>query len=178
MTLEEARSLLKPNSEYFLKDGAEMRAVLGAHPDALAAGYEIAQECEVSLDFKGVRFPGFKVPEGETPFSHLHRLAQEGARQRYHPITPAVSRRLQKELDVIDKTGLAEFFLINWDLMRFAKENGVPGQGRGRAAGSIVAYVLGITRGDPTERNLPVERFLHEERTSTPDIDIDFSTEH
>jgi error-prone DNA polymerase len=178
MTLEEARALLKPNSEYFLKDGAEMRAVLGAHPDALAAGYEIAQECEVSLDFKGVRFPGFKVPVGETPFSHLHRLVQEGARQRYHPITAAVSRRLQKELDVIDKTGLAEFFLINWDLMRFAKEHGVPGQGRGSAADSIVAYVLGITRVDPIEHNLLFERFLHEEMTSTPDIDIDFSTEH
>ena len=67
MTLEEARALLKPNSEYFLKDGAEMRAVLGAYPDALAAGYEIAQECAVSLDFKQVRFPGFPVPEGETP---------------------------------------------------------------------------------------------------------------
>jgi len=178
MTLDEARHLLKPNSEYFLKSGAEMRAVLGAHPDALAAGYELAQECEVSLDFKQVRFPGFPVPEGETPFSHLHRLVQEGARERYHPITPAVSRRLQKELDVIAKTGLAEFFLINWDLMRFAKENGVPGQGRGSAADSIVAYVLGITRVDPIEHNLLFERFLHEEMTSTPDIDIDFSTEH
>src|ERR1700682_5191785 len=178
MTLEEARAQLKPNSEYFLKDGAEMRAILGAHPDALAAGYEIAQECSVSLDFKQVRFPGFPVPQGETPFSHLHRLAQEGARQRYRPITPAVSRRLQKELDVIDKTGLAEFFLINWDLMRFAREQGVPGQGRGSAGDSIVAYVLGITRVDPIEHNLLFERFLHEEMTSTPDIDIDFSTEH
>ncbi|HVD00904.1 MAG TPA: error-prone DNA polymerase [Candidatus Dormibacteraeota bacterium] len=178
MTLEEARGHLKPNSEYFLKSGAEMGAVLGAHPDALAAGYEIAQACDVSLDFRDVRFPGFKVPEGETPFSFLHGLVQDGARERYHPITPAVSRRLQKELDVIDKTGLAEFFLINWDLMRFAKENGVPGQGRGSAADSIVAYVLGITRVDPIEHNLLFERFLHEEMTSTPDIDIDFSTAH
>ena len=178
MTLDEARHLLKPNSEYQLKDAAAMRAVLGAYPDALAAGYEIAQQCDVSLDFKKVRFPGFTVPAGETPFSHLYQLVQAGARQRYHPITPAVSRRLQKELDVIDKTGLAEFFLINWDLMRFAKENGVPGQGRGSAADSIVAYVLGITRVDPIEHNLLFERFLHEEMTSTPDIDIDFSTEH
>ncbi|MDQ6691974.1 MAG: PHP domain-containing protein, partial [Candidatus Dormibacteraeota bacterium] len=178
MTLEEARHLLKPNSEYFLKDAAEMRRVLGAHPAALAAGYEIAQQCDVDLDFKKVRFPGFKVPEGETPFSFLHQLSQAGARDRYHPITPAVSRRLQKELDVIDKTGLAEFFLINWDLMRFARERGVPGQGRGSAADSIVAYVLGITRVDPIEHNLLFERFLHEEMTSTPDIDIDFSTEH
>jgi len=178
MTLEEARSLLKPNSEHFLKDGAEMRAVLGGHPEALATGWEIAQECDVSLDFRKVRFPGFSVPAGETPFSFLHQLAHAGARERYHPITPAVSRRLQKELDVIDRTGLAEFFLINWDLMRYAKERGVPGQGRGSAADSIVAYVLGITRVDPIEHNLLFERFLHEEMTSTPDIDIDFSSEH
>ena len=79
---------------------------------------------------------------------------------------------------MIEKTGLAEFFLINWDLMRFAREHGVPGQGRGSAADSIVAYVLGITRVDPIEHNLLFERFLHEEMTSTPDIDIDFSTEH
>src|SRR3982074_1479805 len=91
---------------------------------------------------------------------------------------PAVPRGAQKALDGIDKTGLAEFFLINWDLMRFAKEKGVPGQGRGSAADSIVAYVLGITRVDPIEHNLLFERFLHEEMTSTPDIDIDFSTEH
>src|SRR5947209_566135 len=89
-----------------------------------------------------------------------------------------VTRRLQHELEVIEKTGLAEFFLINWDLMRFAREHGVPGQGRGSAADSIVAYVLGITRVDPIEHNLLFERFLHEEMTSTPDIDIDFSTAH
>jgi len=118
------------------------------------------------------------VPAGETPFSFLYKLCFEGLRERYRPITSAVTRRLQHELEVIEKTGLAEFFLINWDLMRFAKERGVPGQGRGSAADSIVAYVLGITRVDPIEHNLLFERFLHEEMTSTPDIDIDFSTEH
>ncbi len=118
------------------------------------------------------------MPEGETPFSYLYKLCFDGLRERYHPITSAVTRRLQHELEVIEKTGLAEFFLINWDLMRFAREHGVPGQGRGSAADSIVAYVLGITRVDPIEHNLLFERFLHEEMTSTPDIDIDFSTEH
>src|SRR5205807_801740 len=115
---------------------------------------------------------------GETPFSFLYKLCFEGLRERYRPITSAVTRRLQHELEVIEKTGLAEFFLINWDLMRFAKERGVPGQGRGSAADSIVAYVLGITRVDPIEHNLLFERFLHEEMKTTPDIDIDFSTEH
>ena len=177
-TLEEVRNLLAPNSEQELKSPDEMARLFVDHEDAVATTLELAQACHVDLDFRNVRFPGYPVPEGETPFSYLYQLAQEGARRRYHPITPAVARRLQRELDVIEKTGLAEFFLINWDLMRFARQHGVPGQGRGSAADSIIAYVLGITRVDPIEHNLLFERFLHEEMTSTPDIDIDFSTEH
>ena len=177
-TLDQVRGRLRPNAEYHLKDGAAMRQLLGAYPEALATGSELARDCRLKLDFRRVRFPGFPVPPGETPFSHLYHLCQAGARARYHPITADVARRLQHELDVIEKTRLAEFFLINWDLMRFARENGVPGQGRGSAADSIVAYVLGITRVDPIEHNLLFERFLHEDMTTTPDIDIDFSTEH
>jgi error-prone DNA polymerase len=177
-TLEEARHLLAPNAEQALKGPHEMAKLFGGHEAALVTAAELAEECRVDLDFRDVRFPGYPVPEGETPFSYLYQLAQQGARERYHPITPDVARRLQKELDVIEKTGLAEFFLINWDLMRFAREHGVPGQGRGSAADSIIAYVLGITRVDPIKHNLLFERFLHEEMTSTPDIDIDFSTEH
>ncbi|MEP7106110.1 MAG: PHP domain-containing protein, partial [Chloroflexota bacterium] len=161
-SLDEVRGRLHPNAELGLKSGDQLRPLFRDYPEALALPWELAQECDFELDFRGVRFPGFPVPEGETPFSHLYRLVQEGARTRYHPITPDVARRLQKELDVIEKTGLAEFFLINWDLMRYARENGVPGQGRGSAADSIVAYVLGITRVDPIEHNLLFERFLHE----------------
>ena len=177
-TLDEARAHLFPNSEHCLKGGDEMRTLFKGHTEALATPWEIAQECDLDLDFRKVRFPGYPVPEGETPFSFLYKLCFEGVRERYRPITLAVTQRLQRELEVIEKTGLAEFFLINWDLMRFAREHGVPGQGRGSAADSIVAYVLGITRVDPIEHNLLFERFLHEEMTSTPDIDIDFSTEH
>jgi error-prone DNA polymerase len=177
-TLDAARAHLFPNSEHHLKGGDAMRPLFKGHAEALATPWEIAQECDVDLDFRKVRFPGYPVPAGETPFSFLYKLCFEGVRERYRPITPEVARRLQRELEVIEKTGLAEFFLINWDLMRFAREHGVPGQGRGSAADSIVAYVLGITRVDPIEHNLLFERFLHEEMTSTPDIDIDFSTEH
>ncbi|HVS50300.1 MAG TPA: error-prone DNA polymerase [Candidatus Dormibacteraeota bacterium] len=177
-TLESARQHLFPNSEHHLKGGADLRPLFKGHAEALATPWDIAQECDVDLDFRKVRFPGYPVPAGETPFSFLYKLCFEGVRERYRPITPEVARRLQRELEVIEKTGLAEFFLINWDLMRFAREHGVPGQGRGSAADSIVAYVLGITRVDPIEHNLLFERFLHEEMTSTPDIDIDFSTEH
>src|SRR2546429_7368913 len=177
-TLEDARPHLFSNSEHHLKGGAEMRHLFHGYAEALATPWEIAQECDVDLDFRKVRFPGYPVPEGETPFSYLYKLCFEGVRERYRPITSSVTHRLQHELEVIEKTGLAEFFLINWDLMRFAREHGVPGQGRGSAADSIVAYVLGITRVDPIEHNLLFERFLHEEMTSTPDIVIDFSTEH
>ncbi len=177
-TLESARPHLFPNSEHHLKGGADMRPLFKGHAEALATPWDIARECDVDLDFRKVRFPGYPVPAGETPFSFLYKLCFEGVRERYRPITPEVARRLQRELDVIEKTRLAEFFLINWDLMRFAREHGVPGQGRGSAADSIVAYVLGITRVDPIEHNLLFERFLHEEMTSTPDIDIDFSTAH
>jgi error-prone DNA polymerase len=177
-TLETARQHLFPNSEHYLKGGEALRPLFKAHAEALATPWDIARECDVDLNFRKVRFPGYPVPAGETPFSFLYKLCFEGVRERYRPITPEVARRLQRELEVIEKTGLAEFFLINWDLMRFAREHGVPGQGRGSAADSIVAYVLGITRVDPIEHNLLFERFLHEEMTSTPDIDIDFSTEH
>src|SRR5437667_12564535 len=177
-TLEEARPHLFPNSEHHLKGGAEMRPLFKEFAEALATPWEIAQECDVDLDFRKVRFPGYPVPNGETPFSYLYKLCFEGVRERYRPITPEVAKRLLRELEVIEKTGLAEFFLINWDLMQFARDHGVPGQGRGSAADSIVAYVLGITRVDPIAHNLLFERFLHEEMTSTPDIDIDFSTAH
>ena len=100
-----------------------------------------------------------------------------GARRRYHPMTPAVVKRLAHELDVIERAGLAEFFLICWDLMRFAKERGIPAQGRGSAADSIVSYTLGISRVEPIRHNLLFERFINAGRTTYPDVDIDFSSE-
>ncbi len=189
----EARGYLAPNGERRIKTREEMEEALlgpggrrtvialepwlkGSYLEALDRTVEIAARCDFKLDFSGSRFPGFTVPAGETPFSYLYQLCQEGAKRRYRPITATVSRRLQTELEVIEKTGLAEFFLINWDLMRFARSEGIPGQGRGSAADSIVAYLLGITRVDPVEHNLLFERFLHEEQKSTPDIDIDFAS--
>ncbi|HEY6378734.1 MAG TPA: PHP domain-containing protein, partial [Candidatus Dormibacteraeota bacterium] len=173
-----AHGLLLPNTEHRLKSERELRALLGAHPEAFDHAAHLARQCRLSLDFSDVRFPGFAVPTGETPFSVLYGLCQEALPQRYRPITSAVAARLQRELHVIEKTGLAEFFLIVHDIMRFARERGIPGQGRGSAADSIVAYLLGITRVDPVAHDLLFERFLHEDHQGTPDIDIDFSTEH
>jgi error-prone DNA polymerase len=138
---------------------------------------ELAASCSVDLGFERYRFPGFPVPKGNTPFSYLEELCHEGARRRYHPISSPVVKQLAHELDVIERTGLAEFFLICADIMRFARERGIPAQGRGSAANSIVAYVLGITRVDPIRHHLLFERFINEGRTSYPDIDIDFSSE-
>jgi error-prone DNA polymerase len=153
----------------------------GAAARVWAAGIstaaELAASCSVDLGFEHYRFPGFPVPGGETAFSYLVELCQTGARKRYHPLTPPVVKQLAHELGVIEATGLAEFFLICWDLMRFAKERKIPAQGRGSAAGSIVAYVLGITRVEPIRHNLLFERFINEGRTTYPDVDIDFSSE-
>src|SRR6266852_3492590 len=117
-TPDEARTFLFSNSEHCLKGDDEMRPLFKSHAEALAAPWEIAGQCDLDLDFRKVRFPGYPVPEGETPFSFLYRLCFEGVGARYRPITLAVTQRLQRELEVIEKTGLAEFFLINWDLMR------------------------------------------------------------
>ena len=190
-SLAELSDLRRPDGESCLKgaagllalppgDGATAAAdpvLARAWSEGIAASAEIAAACRVELAFERYRFPGFTVPSGETPFSHLSGLCWEGARRRYHPFTPAVMRQLAHELDVIEKTGLAEFFLICWDLMRFAKLRGIPAQGRGSAADSIVAYVLGITRVDPIRHELLFERFINEGRTAYPDVDIDFSSE-
>ncbi|MGZ6270192.1 MAG: helix-hairpin-helix domain-containing protein, partial [Candidatus Limnocylindrales bacterium] len=151
--------------------------VARAWAEGLRTAGEVAARCSVDLGFERYRFPGFPVPRGETSFSYLDQLCHEGVRRRYHPVTPAVVRQLAHELDVIERTGLAEFFLICWDLMRFAREQSIPAQGRGSAADSIVAYVLGITRVDPIRHNLLFERFINEGRTTYPDVDIDFSSE-
>ncbi len=181
-TLDEARELLLPNAEYRLKPGRELAAIGAGLPDArarrawtdgMARAAAIGQSCRLQMDFERYRFPGFTVPEGETPFSYLYELAHEGLRRRYRPITRRALEQLTHELDVIDRTNLAEFFLIVWDLMEFARANGIIGQGRGSAGDSIVAYCLGITKVDPIEHKLLFERFINEAR-ALPDIDIDF----
>jgi error-prone DNA polymerase len=173
-----AHGLLLPNAEHRLRSEMEMRSLLADHPQAFDLAAHLASQCDVELDFTESRFPGFPVPDGETPFSVLYRLCQESVQRKYRPMTRAVAARLQRELEVIEKTNLAEFFLITWDIMRFAREQHIPGQGRGSAADSIVAYLLDITRVDPVAHDLLFERFLHEDHQGTPDIDIDFSTDH
>ena len=186
-SVETLAELRTPSGEHYLKSGPELAALPPGDADAdpataaawragIANAGELAAACRVDLAFEQYRFPGFPVPAGETAFSYLAELCHGGIRRRYHPVTPPVVKQLAHELDVIERTGLAEFFLICWDLMRFAKERRIPAQGRGSAADSIVAYVLGITRVDPIRHNLLFERFINEGRTTYPDVDIDFSS--
>jgi DNA polymerase III alpha subunit len=188
-TLDTLADLRRPDGESYLKSAAELAAlppssaavsgerVARAWAEGIATAGEVAASCSVDLGFEQYRFPGFPVPKGETAFSYLSELCWAGARKRYHPLSSAVVNRLAHELDVIERAGLAEFFLICWDLMRFAKEQGIPAQGRGSATSSIVSYTLGISRVEPIQHNLLFERFINEGRTTYPDVDIDFSSE-
>src|SRR5438876_3042065 len=188
VTLDEAGNKLKPNGEYWLKGEVMLRERLGRFDEAFRNARAIADSCILDLlydtnmpraeaSFVGKdRLPGFPVPEGETAFSFLYALCQDGAREKYGLMTPGVATGLAHELSVIDRCGLAEFFLINWDIVRFCKERRIPAQGRGSAADSIVAYVLDITKVDPIEHELLFERFLTEDSRTMPDIDLDIAS--
>ena len=175
-TVDAAGRRLAANGERWLKSESELRARLGHHPDAFANARVIADRCVVDLGFGYQRLPGFSVPAGHTAFSFLYTLCQDGARMKYGRVTPKVSRQLAHELDVIDRCSLAEFFLINWDIVRFCNERRIPAQGRGSAADSIVAYVLDITKVDPIAHDLLFERFLTEDSHTMPDIDLDIAS--
>src|SRR5438552_8429744 len=188
VTLDEAGNRLKPNGEYWLKGEPLLRQRLARFDEAFRNARAIADSCILDLlydtnmpraeaSFVGKdRLPGFPVPAGETPFSFLYALCHEGAKVKYPRIDRDVAKQLAHELDVIDRCGLAEFFLINWDIVRFCKERRIPAQGRGSAADSIVAYVLDITKVDPIEHDLLFERFLTEDSRTMPDIDPDIAS--
>jgi DNA polymerase III subunit alpha len=164
------------SDQFFFKSPAEMAADFADHPDALARTLEIAARCNVELDFGRILLPRFPVPDGRDAFEYLVEQVERGARRRYERVTPEIEERLQFELRTIREMGFADYFLIVWDFISFAKRNGIGvGPGRGSAAGSLVSYCLAITDIDPIEHDLLFERFLNPGRKSLPDIDIDFS---
>src|SRR5215218_3306188 len=175
-TLSEPKLSFDTN-EFYLKDSAEMAAEFGEWPESIATTLEIAERCEVEIELGKMLIPRFPAPEGEAQEAYLRRLAHEGLRDRYGDPPPAEAvERLGVELGVIEKMGFSAYFLIVWDFVKFAKDNGIAvGPGRGSAPGSIVSYALRITDVDPLEYDLLFERFLNAERISMPDIDIDFS---
>ena len=172
-TLDDAGTRLRPNGEFFLRSGQEMVQLFREHPRAVAASARIAQRCVFRLERLKNEFPAFPLPPGETPFSYLYARVHEGVRRRYQPVTPEVSAQIAHELAIIQKLDLAGYFLIVWDLVRFANERGILVQGRGSAANSAVCYALSITSVDPVGLKLLFERFLSEERDELPDIDLD-----
>jgi len=177
-TLDKSSGLRRPNHEYYLKSADEMTLLFNRYPEAVSNSLLIAERCYVDLNFEEYRFPDFPLPPGETSMSYLRKLCCQGAEERYDPVTQRVIEQLDHEIGVIQRMNLAGYFLIVWDIMHHARQNGIPAQGRGSAANSIVAYLLGITRVDPLRHNLLFERFLNEEMKGTPDIDIDVSTSH
>ena len=175
-TLEQPKMTFDTN-EFYLKSPEEMRESFAAHPGAVETTLEIAERCNVEIELGKLLLPKFPTPNGEEPGEMLRRLVDEGLRRRYGDPVPAEAReRTEFELAVIAEMGFESYFLIVWDFVKYAKENGIAvGPGRGSAAGSIVAYALNITELDPLANDLLFERFLNPARKSMPDIDIDFS---
>ena len=159
-----------------LRSQEEMKAVFSNWQEIIDRTEEIANKCNVQFEFGRRLLPSFPVPTNETSTEYLRRLCEEQLPLKYKPVTEKVKKRLAYELQVIQKLGFSDYFLIVADFVQYAKEqNIVVGPGRGSAAGSIVSYLLGITNVDPLEYDLLFERFLNPERVTMPDIDIDFS---
>ena len=163
------------SEEFYLKPADEMRGVFSELPEACDNTLLIAEMCDLSLTYGELHLPRFEPPDGMGHDAYLRRLVEAGARERYGELTPEIRSRIDHELDVIARMGFAGYFLIVWDLIRFARESGIRvGPGRGSAAGSVVSYALRITDLDPLRYGLIFERFLNPERKQMPDIDMDF----
>jgi DNA polymerase III subunit alpha len=164
-------------NEFYIKDNEEMAASFAEWPEAVPTTLEIAERCDIEIELGKLLLPRYPTENGEEPEAMLRRIAADGLRARYGDPPPAEAvERLEFELGVIEEMGFSSYFLIVWDFVRYAKENGVAvGPGRGSAAGSIVSYCLNITDLDPLANDLLFERFLNPGRKSMPDIDIDFS---
>jgi DNA polymerase-3 subunit alpha len=164
------------SDQFYFKNPQEMQGLFAEIPEALINTVAIAERCNLQLDFNKIHLPNYQVPSGHTLDTYLAECSWRGLKERYGQITEEVRQRLAGELQVIEKMGFAGYFLIVWDFIRFAKERGVSvGPGRGSAAGSLVAYALGITNIDPLRYGLLFERFMNPERISPPDMDIDFA---
>lgn len=175
-TLDDPNRLKLPTEEFYFKSPQQMSDIFKDYPEAIAATIEIAERCNVVIEFGKVYLPEFDVPKGETPDSWLKKLCYEGLKKRYHHISLELTKRLDYELGIIKQKGFSSYFLIVNDFIKYAKENNIPvGPGRGSGAGSLVSYCLGITDIDPVKYGLLFERFLNPARKTLPDLDIDFA---
>jgi len=175
--LEEDR-LKFQGQEFYLKSPEDMYELFKYIPEALENTEKIAEKCSLDFSFGQVHLPVFDVPEGYTSDTYIRKLCYDGLKKKYGGITDELKDRAEHELSVITSMGYSDYYLIVWDYVKFAKDNGIMvGPGRGSGAGSLVAYCLGITNIDPIKYNLIFERFLNPERISMPDFDVDFCYE-
>jgi DNA polymerase-3 subunit alpha len=174
-TLKDEGRLRYGSDQFYVRPPEEMYRLFPDHADAVKRSQEIADGCCIDLDFKKRHFPVFTPPEGKKPEEYLRELCENGLRDRYGEApSRAVLDRLEHELGIICRMGFASYFLIVWDFVRFAQENGIPAGARGSACGALVSYVLKLSHVDPLEYDLLFERFLDPNRSEAPDIDIDF----
>lgn len=177
-TIEDEHRMRYPSDNFYLKSPEEMYEQFSYVEEALNNTVKIADKCNYDFEFHISKLPNFPLEAGADHFEYMKSLCYEGLKARYNPITEELTKRLEYELGIIKTMGYVDYFLIVWDFIRFASENGImTGPGRGSGAGSIVAYTLGITKIDPIKYNLIFERFLNPERVSMPDIDSDFCYE-
>ena len=172
-TLDESAHLRRLNSEYYLKSAEEMTILFADYPESLSNTHRIAARCRFELRYGVQHLPDFPTPEDVSPIQYLRHLCH---RATYHQ-SSSPQEQLAHELGVIERADLVNYFLVVWDIVRFARQKGIRCQGRGSAANSLVAYLLGITPIDPLAHDLVFERFLSDERAIAPDIDIDFQAD-
>ena len=176
-TLDDTSRMRMDTDKLYLRSQDEMHELFAYVPDALQNTVRIAERCNVEFEVGKLKLPRFDVPDGKTPYDFFVEKCNEGLRTRYD-VTPELQARLDYEIDMINKMGYVEYFLIVWDFIRYAREHGIiVGPGRGSGAASIAAYALRITDVDPIKYSLIFERFLNPERVSMPDFDVDFCYE-
>src|SRR5438874_10043719 len=182
LCIQSGDSLKNPNhwkfdtDHFYFKSPEEMVADFPGHEDALRRTLEVAERCNVEIELGRILLPKFDVPKGRDSFDYLVEQCEKGLTRRYDKVTSELTERLRFELKTIKEMGFADYFLIVWDFIAFARRNGIGvGPGRGSAAGSLVAYCLEITNIDPIRYDLLFERFLNPGRKSMPDMDIDFA---
>ena len=176
--LSDENGMRYDGGQYYVKSPEEMERLFPYATEALENTHKIAERCHVEIEFGVTKLPKFDVPEGYTSWEYLNELCFKGLEERYQPVTEELKERLNYELSTIKNMGYVDYFLIVWDFIRYARDHDIMvGPGRGSAAGSLVAYTLGITQLDPIRYDLLFERFLNPERVSMPDIDVDFCFE-
>ena len=177
-TIQDENRMKFPTDQFYLKSPQEMREIFKDQSKAIENTVKIGERCNVELDFDTLHLPKYEIPEGYTNVEYLKELVLNGLKERYEELTEDIMARFQYEFDTIINMGYTDYFLIVWDFIKFAKDNGIMvGPGRGSAAGSIVSYGLGIIDIDPLKYGLIFERFLNPDRVTMPDIDIDFCYE-